>query len=90
MKAAMRLSLSICPESTPIHKATIIPRGGAFGMVQTLPERDQISQSYEQLIAMLAMAMGGRVAEELDLWRKQGHTLALLPTFSNARALRVP
>ena len=34
-------------------------------MVQTLPERDQISQSYEQLIAMLAMAMGGRVAEEL-------------------------
>ena len=51
--------------STPIHKATIIPRGGALGMVQTLPERDQISQSYEQLIAMLAMAMGGRVAEEL-------------------------
>ena len=34
-------------------------------MVQGLPERDQISQSYEQLIAMLAMAMGGRVAEEL-------------------------
>jgi cell division protease FtsH len=34
-------------------------------MVQSLPERDQISQSYEQLIAMLAMSMGGRVAEEL-------------------------
>src|SRR5574337_163674 len=53
------------PASTPIHKATIIPRGRALGMVQSLPERDQISQSYEQLIAMLAMAMGGRSAEEL-------------------------
>jgi cell division protease FtsH len=51
--------------SVPIHKATIIPRGRALGMVQGLPERDQISQSYEQLVAMLAMAMGGRVAEEL-------------------------
>ncbi len=51
--------------SIPIHKATIIPRGRALGMVQGLPERDQISQSYEQLIAMLAMAMGGRVAKEL-------------------------
>src|SRR5271156_4092070 len=53
------------PASTPIHKATIIPRGRALGMVQSLPERDQISQSFEQLISMLAMAMGGRVAEEL-------------------------
>ena len=51
--------------SIPIHKATIIPRGRALGMVQGLPERDQISQSYEQLIVELAMAMGGRVAEEL-------------------------
>src|SRR3978361_1715168 len=53
------------PASTPIHKATIIPRGRARGIVQSLPERDQISQSFEQLISMLAMAMGGRVAEEL-------------------------
>ena len=53
------------PASTPIHKATIIPRGRALGMVQSLPERDQVSQSYEQLTSMLAMAMGGRVAEEL-------------------------
>jgi cell division protease FtsH len=58
------VSLSV-KGSTPIHKATIIPRGRALGMVQSLPERDEISQSYEQLIAMLAMAMGGRVAEEL-------------------------
>ncbi|MBI3275366.1 MAG: ATP-dependent zinc metalloprotease FtsH, partial [Methylocystis sp.] len=53
------------PGSIPIHKATIIPRGRALGMVQGLPERDQISQTYEQLVAMLALAMGGRVAEEL-------------------------
>jgi cell division protease FtsH len=53
------------PASTPIHKATIIPRGRALGMVQSLPERDEISQSYEQFISMLAMGMGGRVAEEL-------------------------
>jgi cell division protease FtsH len=53
------------PGSEPIHKATIIPRGRALGMVQSLPERDQISQTYEQMVSMLAMAMGGRVAEEL-------------------------
>ena len=65
------VSVSI-PASTPIHKATIIPRGRALGMVQSLPERDQISQSYEQLIAMLAMSMGGRVAEELGIRQGQG------------------
>ena len=53
------------PGSLPIHKATIIPRGRALGMVQYLPERDQISQSKEEMIAYMAMAMGGRVAEEL-------------------------
>lgn len=53
------------PGSEPIHKATIIPRGRALGMVQSLPERDQISQTYEQMVSMLAMAMGGRVAEEI-------------------------
>ena len=51
--------------SVPIHKATIIPRGRALGMVQSLPERDQISQSYKEMVAHLAMAMGGRVAEEI-------------------------
>ena len=53
------------PGSIPIHKATIIPRGGALGMVQSLPEGDKISQTYQEMIAQLAMAMGGRVAEEL-------------------------
>jgi len=53
------------PGSDPIHKATIIPRGRALGMVMRLPEKDQLSMRYDQLIAHLAVAMGGRVAEEL-------------------------
>ncbi len=51
--------------SLPIHKATIIPRGRALGMVQYMPERDQISQSRQEMIARMAMAMGGRAAEEI-------------------------
>ncbi|HEY8191081.1 MAG TPA: ATP-dependent zinc metalloprotease FtsH, partial [Alphaproteobacteria bacterium] len=53
------------PESDPIHKATIIPRGRALGLVMRLPERDRISMSRAKLKADLAVAMGGRVAEEL-------------------------
>ena len=49
----------------PIHKATIIPRGRALGMVMQLPERDELSQTREQLHAQMAIAMGGRVAEEI-------------------------
>ena len=53
------------PASDPVHKATIIPRGRALGMVMRLPERDQLSHTREKLKADLAVAMGGRVAEEL-------------------------
>ncbi|MDZ7626847.1 MAG: ATP-dependent zinc metalloprotease FtsH [Parvularculaceae bacterium] len=53
------------PGSDPVHKATIIPRGRALGLVQYLPERDRYSFSLEQMKARLASAMGGRVAEEL-------------------------
>jgi len=52
-------------ESDPIHKATIIPRGRALGMVMRLPEGDRISISKAKLKADLAVAMGGRIAEEL-------------------------
>lgn len=51
--------------SDPIHKATIIPRGRALGMVMRLPEADQLSITREKLHADLAVAMGGRVAEEI-------------------------
>ena len=54
-----------CPASDPVHKATIIPRGRALGMVMRLPERDQYSVTREKMHANLAIAMGGRVAEEI-------------------------
>jgi len=51
--------------SDPIHKATIIPRGRALGMVMRLPERDSYSYHRDKMHANLAVAMGGRVAEEI-------------------------
>ncbi len=51
--------------SDPVHKATIIPRGRALGMVMRLPEKDQYSMARDQLEANLVVAMGGRVAEDL-------------------------
>lgn len=53
------------PQHDPIHKATIIPRGRALGLVLSLPERDQLSHTITALKSRIAMAMGGRVAEEL-------------------------
>lgn len=55
----------------PIHKATIIPRGRALGMVMQLPERDKMSMSLEQMTSRLAIMMGGRVAEELIFGRNK-------------------
>ena len=51
--------------SDPIHKATVIPRGRALGMVMRLPERDQLSLPREKMLADITVAMGGRVAEEI-------------------------
>ena len=49
----------------PVHKATIVPRGQALGMVMQLPEKDELQMTRRQLLAMLDVTMGGRVAEEL-------------------------
>jgi len=57
--------------SDPVHKATIIPRGRALGLVQQLPERDRISHSFEYLTSRIAIFMGGRVAEELIFGREK-------------------
>ncbi len=56
---------NLSPSSDPIHKATIIPRGRSLGMVQRLPEDDGHSKTREQLKSLIALAMGGRVAEEI-------------------------
>ncbi|MFN3521067.1 MAG: ATP-dependent zinc metalloprotease FtsH [Phenylobacterium sp.] len=53
------------PATDPVHKATIIPRGRALGMVMQLPERDKLSMSYQEMTSRLAILMGGRVAEEI-------------------------
>jgi cell division protease FtsH len=53
------------PSADPVHKATIIPRGRALGMVMQLPEGDRYSMNFEQMTSRLAIMMGGRVAEEL-------------------------
>ncbi len=58
------LALNV-PETDPVHKATIIPRGRALGMVMQLPEGDRYSMNYTQMTSRLAILMGGRVAEEL-------------------------
>ena len=58
------VALSV-PNTDPVHKATIIPRGRALGMVMQLPERDKLSMSYEQMTSRLAILMGGRVSEEV-------------------------
>ncbi|MFN7054889.1 ATP-dependent zinc metalloprotease FtsH [Hyphomonas sp.] len=53
------------PAADPVHKATIIPRGRALGMVMQLPEDDKLSMSKIEMTSRLAIIMGGRVAEEL-------------------------
>jgi cell division protease FtsH len=58
------------PKADPLHKATIIPRGRALGMVMQLPEGDRYSISYIWMISRLAIMMGGRVAEELKFGKE--------------------
>ncbi len=53
------------PGADPVHKATIIPRGRALGMVMQLPEGDRYSMDYQQMTSRLAIMMAGRVSEEL-------------------------
>ena len=56
-------------ETDPIHKATIVPRGRALGMVQQLPEKDKYSYSRAKMLSRLIICMGGRAAEELKFGR---------------------
>lgn len=64
-EAGHALVALMLPDSDPVHKATIIPRGRALGLVMRLPEGDRISMSRAKLKADLAVAMGGRIAEEI-------------------------
>jgi len=64
-EAGHALVATLTEGAQPIHKATIMPRGSALGMVTMLPEGDQTSQSLKEMYAYMDVAMGGRVAEEL-------------------------
>jgi cell division protease FtsH len=57
------------PESDPVHKVTIIPRGRALGITYFLPEQDILGRTKEELLAMIANSMGGRIAEEIFIGR---------------------
>ncbi|NBC20126.1 MAG: ATP-dependent zinc metalloprotease FtsH [Alphaproteobacteria bacterium] len=59
------------PAADPVHKATIIPRGRALGMVMQLPEDDKMSMTRIEMTSRLAIMMGGRVAEELKFGDEQ-------------------
>jgi cell division protease FtsH len=64
-EAGHALVALLTPDSDPVHKATIRPRGGALGMVMRLPEHDRFAVSRAKLEADLAVAVGGRIAEEV-------------------------
>ncbi|QIW98713.1 hypothetical protein AMS68_004231 [Peltaster fructicola] len=51
--------------STPLYKATIMPRGNALGITQMLPEMDKVSATKKEMMAQIDVCMGGKVAEEL-------------------------
>jgi cell division protease FtsH len=55
------------PKADPVHKVTIIPRGRALGVTFFLPEKDRYGLSKEQMLAQIALAFGGRIAEEVFL-----------------------
>ena len=65
-EAGHALVMQMIPESEPLHKITIIPRGVAYlGATMQLPEKDRYMESRKELTGMIAGLMGGRVEEEL-------------------------
>jgi cell division protease FtsH len=69
-EAGHAITALMVPKADPLHKATIIPRGRALGMVMQLPEGDRYSVSYTWMISRLIIMMGGRVAEEIKFGKE--------------------
>ncbi|MBD5397897.1 ATP-dependent zinc metalloprotease FtsH [bacterium] len=63
-EAGHALCSVLLPEVDPIHKATIVPRGQALGLVQQLPERDKVSVNITEIRSNIAVALAGRISEE--------------------------
>jgi cell division protease FtsH len=74
------------PQSDPLHKVTIIPRGRALGLTMNLPERDKYSQTKTELESRLAMMFGGRMAEEL-IFGKENVTTGASSDISQATSI---
>ncbi len=64
-EAGHAIVAALSPKAIPLHKVTIIPRGMALGLTTFLPHADQVDMSKDQADALIAVAMGGRVADEL-------------------------
>lgn len=87
-EAGHALVAALTDGAMPIHKATIMPRGQALGMVTMLPEGDQTSQSLKQMKAMMDVSMGGRVAEELIFGREETTSGAMSDIVNATRIAR--
>jgi cell division protease FtsH len=74
------------PQSDPLHKVTIIPRGRALGVTMSLPERDKYGSTLTELTSRIAMMFGGRVAEEL-IFGKENVTTGASSDISQATGL---
>ncbi|MDE1901142.1 MAG: ATP-dependent zinc metalloprotease FtsH [Alphaproteobacteria bacterium] len=74
------------PQSDPLHKVTIIPRGRALGVTMNLPERDKYGSTLTELTSRIAMMFGGRVAEEL-IFGKENVTTGASSDISQATGL---
>ena len=64
-EAGHALVAMLSPAADPVHKVTIIPRGMALGVTQTLPDEDRLNYTRDEIVALIKHAMGGRAAEEL-------------------------
>jgi cell division protease FtsH len=69
-EAGHAIVAALTPKAIPLHKVTIIPRGMALGLTTFLPQADQVDMSKDQAQALIAVAMGGRVADEVFLGEK--------------------
>lgn len=64
-EAGHALLYVLLPENMPLHKVTIIPRGSALGITWGIPERDKLTETKEECLSIIKMALGGRLAELL-------------------------
>ncbi|EGC31896.1 hypothetical protein DICPUDRAFT_5265, partial [Dictyostelium purpureum] len=85
-EAGHALVAAMTDAADPIHKATIIQRGSALGMVSQLPEMDHVQFTRKQMMARLAICLAGRAAEEI-FFGDDGVTSGASSDFQQASSL---